>query len=217
MNPYDLSPYHLTLPVDKDGNFSGKAVQIESPQLVAGYQSRYFQQVNNAFVFLCPDGGAVTDTAHYARSELRNETEWSYKDQVSDTPYNLTVVQLGEGQKVVVGQIHDQSEPWLKVEWTHRAKGGELRALVKIKDGAQDTVFSLLNGLKLGEIVSLKIQYYPSTWLGLKAAKLVLSVNGQQTKISMHRAGKGGKAYFKRGCYYQSEDRKGNICIVQHS
>lgn len=216
MLPYDLSLYHLTLPVNDIGLLTGKAQAIHGQQLAAGYQSDWFRQDGTTLIFRCPDGGAVTDTAHYARSELRNETEWSFKEASADLPLKFSVIALGEGQKVVIDQIHDQKEPWVKIVWTHKAKGGELRALVKIKDDAPDTVFQLLAGLKLGDVVMLKCEYQPAGMFGLKAGKLIIIANGHRTKISMHRSGKGGKAYWKRGNYFQSADRKGAVCQVEH-
>ena len=209
----DLSHYRLAEPVNDQGQLTGKARQIDPPDTQT-WLSPYFRtsQVDDTITFTCPDGGAATATAHYARSELRDLREWTIHDHTVDI-VTLSVDKLGEGQKVVVQQIHDADEPWVKIAYTHKSTGGLLRALIKIRDGADDTVVNLLHGLNLGDKITVKIEHVPAS--GIHCEHLKITANGTYTNTAMHRTGK-TKAYYKRGNYYQCNDRKGAICIVTH-
>lgn len=203
---YDLSPYKLTLPVTADGLLEGKAAEVYD---LAGYESEWFQRGPELYRFVCPDGGAVTATARYSRCELRNLAEFDIEDYVEDK-LKFRVSEIPDGRKTVVHQIHDHEEPWVKVVYWHRAGVGKLYALVKDRDGGEDQRLDLLDGLSLGQSVVSYIRY--------DGARRELTVKGNSIlkRIPMFRDGSGGGAYFKRGNYFQSDERLGNRCVVEH-
>jgi len=202
--PYDLSNYKLTLPITKQGILAGSAYEVNPPVQA----QPYFTITDNGFVFMCPDHGAVTATAKYPRTELRDLREWSASDTVWDK-LKLRVLQCPIDAKIVIHQIHDKKEPWVKIVWQQKKSGGNVYALVKAADGQKDTTIPLLTGVQNNKSVISYIRYDGHHTLTVKA-------NNVLKKITMDRKGLGGKAYFKRGNYFQSNDNSGMVSVVLH-
>jgi hypothetical protein len=206
--PYDLSQYKLTLPVNADGGLEGKAAEIYD---LADYESEWFQRGDGFYRFICPDGGAVTATARYPRCELRGLNEFGIEDYAEDK-LKLRVNKIPDGRKTVVHQIHDRKGPWVKVVYWHRGGVGKLYALVKDRERGAEFIqrLDLLDGLSLGQSVVSYIRY--------DGARRELTVKGNSVlkRVPMFRDGSGGGAYFKRGNYFQSDERLGNRCVVEH-
>lgn len=62
----------LTLPINKDGGFTGKALEIPHSKLIAGYSDQFYHPLPNGDLELfVPAQGATTDNAKYPRTEER--------------------------------------------------------------------------------------------------------------------------------------------------
>lgn len=121
---FDLSNWKLTLPVDSSGGTGGTAVEIKS---LAGYSSAYFYTGSyGAMVFRAAVDGATTSGSNYARSELREmkgteRAAWNLTTggvmtatlEVDAAPTRFD----GTIGKVVVGQIHGQSDELVRLYW----------------------------------------------------------------------------------------------------
>lgn len=214
---YPLSAYKLTLPVNAQGALTGSAAEVKMPELAA-YHSQFFDQAAGVYTFTCPDGGATTDTATHARTELRNLTEWTYKDHASDIPLTLSVDKIAPGYAVLVLQIHDKKEPWAHLDFKADAKGtATLKLSYRQRDGDDPVSVLLLDNLLLGQRINVtQWEYQPPKWFGIINGKLIVVANGVRKAVTMKRKGKGGSAYFKRGCYYQNANRKGDVCVITH-
>lgn len=217
----DLSQYRLCLPVNAAGalSFQHDAAIINPPQLLT-YSSEWFHRDGAELVFKCPDGGAYSATATHARSELRDLRDFTVNDHVKDT-LTLAVTRLEPGYKVILQQIHDAEEEWVKVEFLEDT----LYAMITRKDGVQDLHVQLLDGLKLGDRIDLSTEFTPGGFNGNVSQHLKIAVSsGGRTggaNYTMTRSGKSA-AYFKRGCYYQNNAGKyaagdhSQYCEVRH-
>ena len=121
---FDLSNWKLTLPVDSSGGTGGTAIEIKS---LAGYSSAYFYTGSDgAMVFRAAVDGATTSGSSYARSELREmkgteRAAWNLTTggvmtatlEVDAVPTRFD----GTMGKVVVGQIHGQSDELVRLYW----------------------------------------------------------------------------------------------------
>lgn len=198
---------HLTLPVDKSGKAEGNdAAEISRADLIAGYTSQWFKQDAKSITFITPDNakGAFTSTAKYVRTELRgNDLDFS-KDQ--ESTIRLVPEKVPAGLKVVVHQIHDAEEPWVKIVF----KDGLLYALVKNKAGGDDLpAINLMDGIKPTDIVESTIK-----WIAAKK-ELQLWINDSMvSKVTIQR--NATKAYFKAGNYLQSNAGKGLQAVIKH-
>ena len=202
--PYDLSNYKLTLPITKQGILAGSAYEVIPPVQV----QPYFTITDAGFVFMCPDHGAVTATAKYPRTELRDLREFSHTEFAEDK-VKLKVLQCPMDAKIVIHQIHDKKEPWVKIVWHQKKTGGNVYALVKKADGLKDTTVPLLTGVQNNKSVISYIRY--------DGKILTIKANSMLKKGNMSRSGSGGKAYFKRGNYFQSNANSGMVAVVLHS
>lgn len=191
-----LADKKLTEPVNDKGLLSGRAREILPPNLV-GYSSPYFSVKGRVITFNCPPKGATTATAKYPRVELKYLKEFSVGEPWNDT-ITLAVDTLAEGQKVVIHQIHDKDEPWVKIVADARGGSIRIRALAKQTDGAADTELLLSAGVhKLGAPFASTLDWDP------KKKLLTCGIDGQTRSTPLSRKGKGGKAYGKAGDYVQ--------------
>lgn len=211
-DPYNLERYKLTLPINHEKKLTGHAAELLDLKVNWPHAFPWFSKVGDALQFMCPDGGAVTDTAKYARTELRDMRQFSYAERASDS-LRFSVAELAENHKVVVHQIHDGAEPWTKLVYTRRPAGENsdmLRLLVKHSDGADDTGLLIRDDIIPGEVIDFRIDYFPQKqYIRVKTGEIT-------QRVRMQRTGKNGMAYFKRGCYYQNMERKGKVCTILH-
>jgi Ca2+-binding RTX toxin-like protein len=122
---FNLTNWKLTLPVDVSGRFSGTATEVKN---LSGYKNlKYFYTASNGvMVFVAPTDGATTSGSQFARSELREmkgteRAAWTLK-QGGSMSATLEVDKVptlfnGAGGKVVIGQIHGQSEELVRLYW----------------------------------------------------------------------------------------------------
>lgn len=227
--PYDLAPYKLTLPCDAQGDYGpggnpiGPALEINPIGTFgrASNPSPWFEQPGDGtLIFTAPDGGATTDTATYARGELRHLTDYLYTTPGEQT-VTLSVTTLGVDEKTVVFQIHGGAPdpydtPYFKVVYQHKAAdNGKLYALIKPHHADADVTQTLIaGGLALSNQITLRAVYNGP------AAPLDFYVNGSLAagSVTMNRVF--GTYYWKRGNYYQL--RRANLldpakfCVVKH-
>lgn len=122
---FDLSNWKITLPVDFTGNITGTAVEVK---LLTNYSSSYFytSTVDGAMVFRAAVDGATTSGSSYARSELRemkgtDRAAWNLTTGgVMTATLEVDVAPMrfdGTMGKVVVGQIHGQSNELVRIYW----------------------------------------------------------------------------------------------------
>jgi len=217
---YDLKNYKLTLPVNSEGKLEGSAHEVLTD--LENFKSEWFEYSVAHARFICPDGGATTDNAKYARSELRDMREYSYKEKFSDT-LMFSVQKLEMGHKVVVHQAHDKEVPWFKLAFDRDSRTGicRLRVAVKMKESSdEDTWFALMDDLSLGDFITSEMRYTPPGWMGLKKPhlKFIIKSGGEKKVLNVkpEKTGKYGKVYMKRGAYYQNKEKKGKTCCVWH-
>ena len=155
----------LTLPVDKDGNFFGKAHEIPWDQLQSYSDTYYFKDIDGSQVYNSPAIGATTENAKFPRTENRYylfDPELPLRDDGFDTMTNWKRGQMGElnisfkintldpAGKVVIAQSHAVNAP---PDWKCVLDGGgDIRLLCKLTDGkdVKDTVFFLAKDIDQG-------------------------------------------------------------------
>lgn len=201
---------HATTWLDKDGKPQGNsAVEVSQAQLIAGYQSPYFVQDPTSLTLTVYDNknGAFTSTAHFCRWEFRS-FDFKYTDHATNT-IKFAVIELPDGQKVVVHQIHEPTYPLVKIEVIRKGNTLSEVALVKVDDagGDKDTSFPLIGTFNLRDQVSETLEYIPNP------QTLNITVNGKTTSIKIKRAAK--SAYFKAGAYFQDNSGKGERVVVK--
>jgi hypothetical protein len=214
--PYDTQYFKITLPVNSSGLRTGSALEILQPDFNT-YDSAWFGRGDGYFDFYVPDGGATTATATYCRTELRHLTNFPWNESCEDT-VRFSCHDMLDNEKMIVHQIHGIDNPWVKATYTHKDNGtGLLRYLVKPNYGDSDVSITALTNIEEGDIITSRIVY---TYLGSNTGRLDFYVNGSFVGTSaLNRSagdGDGGAAYWKRGAYYQSVSRAGNIARVRH-
>ena len=194
----DLNTWNLTLPV-------GNPTVIETPALAAGYNDRYFQQLNGKLYFVQPVTGSTTRNAKYARSELRETkrngdlNNWTYPKAHHYLRAGLTMTQVPSIGKVVIGQIHAQNDtkPMVKVEYQykHDKSAGNVVAKVRVKPGGTEVVHTLVQNVPLNQRITYSI--------GLSAGgTLSVWVNQSNWKGKLDSGWATKPLYFKAGVYH---------------
>lgn len=207
-----LDEYKLTIPVDKDGLYDGKAVTIFQPELLTYSDEWFAPQADGSYIFRCPDGGAIMGTSSYSRSELRHLPEFTAGDDVKAESNFKLVTKLSDfvaDKSLHVSQLHGGSTPWLKLAYKKSGRTGKtyLKAFVKDGKNAEQSI-RMLEVTKDSELFNVIIHYYRDT--------LAITVNGV-VLVTQPMYWTEGTAYFKRGAYYGNKDGNGDIVTVMHS
>lgn len=201
----DFTRYKLTLPVTVDGEDRGKAAEIRDLADSKGWAF----EADGGTVFLCPDGGATTATAKYARCELRDLINFGSEDTVTDK-HKFSVLSCPIGEKIVAHQIHGADDPWVKIVWFRRSKDfARLYALVKPVNGGGDETLLLLDDVPVSKAIVSTIKHDK----GKLTIKATANLRSKTVKSVLQRQGENG-AYFKRGNYPQNAERQGRIFAV---
>lgn len=201
---FDLRPYRLGLPVDRDGRSRGEAATVSNAELVGppGYQSDYFHlQSDGALVFHAPSNGATTSPgvgSDHTRSELRelyrgkDSTEWTNRiggTLRADCLVRRTALRAAT---TVIGQIHGLDSMMMTLAF--RPKTGRVSAVVLDAPHASGTrEIVLAEGVSTGDRLRYTIQ-----WIG---RTLSITVNGHTENLSTSAAWDGVPVYFKAGAY----------------
>lgn len=203
----------LTLPVNKDGGFTGEAMEIPYAALKAGYSSEFYKPSPDGFLDLyVPAKGATTDNAKYPRTEER----WYLADPSApvrpdgfDTMINmerggyvwnrLAMIHLyafQTGGKVVVRQSHAvEAPPDWKVIVT---AAGQIYILCKLTDASteDDGRIDLATG---GNVVR-------RTGGGLEPFKLFTEFDGNTLKASLNGGSVQSIKFNKKSMWYPKGD-----------
>lgn len=204
----DLTTWNLTIPSHDS------ATLIDTARLNNGYDSQYFRrQADGSIAFWVPVQGALTESARYPRTELR-ETQadgtlsyWSLQSSDSYLSAVMTVTQVPSRGKIIIGQIHSkdevgsQNDPLLKLQYHHLRGVGRLEALLRRRPGDTEVENILLaENVQLNERFSYELRITPSGKLGIR-------VNSKGDDSSYYRQLSGywsaQQLYFKAGAYIQ--------------
>lgn len=223
-DPFDTSYYKTTHPFDINGVRSGQCVETGQPALQS-YNSWTLTHVGNTIRYLCPDGGAKTPNAKYAREELRHLTNILPED-CAITPIfdclKYSVDYSTSGQKVVVDQIHTVPDEIFVLVHTYRPDAtGILRVLTQPTLDAATTTTLLKSNIAPGDPTVVCIKYdntnlyfwfdanvNPLTGRGIGLPDFTIPVTRDTATA--------GYLYWKRGNYNQSTALLGNYTIVTH-
>lgn len=202
----DLNTWNLSVPVGTP------AMTISTPALAAGYQDRYFQQVNGKLFFFAPIAGSTTAKSHYPRSELR-ETQpdgrvrnWTYPGGDHYLRTGVTVTQVPSSGRIVIGQIHayQQTTPMMKLEYRQSPTTGigSVVAIVRLSPGGNNLVYTIGNEIPLKQrftyVVALSGSGLMSVWVN--KSKWSTPVNEEWASYPL---------YFKAGVYAQDNEDSG--------
>jgi hypothetical protein len=199
----DFEKYKLTLPVTADGEDRGRAAEVRSLDDARGF---VVPAPGGGYIMSCPDGGATTATAKYARTEFKNLVTFCAADTVSDKR-KFAILHLPVGEKVVVHQVHGENDPWVKIViWKRNAEEMRLYALTK------DESIPLINlpaskaGARIASTLAVK--------KGLLTIQATMGMTTKKATVSLESRAAETGAYFKHGNYFQNTERKGRMCVV---
>ena len=201
---FDLQPYKLTLPVDKDGRPRGEAASISNEALNGspGYRSKYFfVQSDGALVFHAPSNGATTTPgvgSDHARTELREQyrgdgsTEWTNRRGGTLRADCLVHRTARQASATIIGQIHARDSIMMMLVF--REEAGTVSAIVlDAPNSSTRSELVLASGLSRNDRLNYAIQ-----WIG---RTLSISINGRTQNLSTSAAWDDVPVYFKAGAY----------------
>lgn len=212
---FNLDNWKLTLPVDRRGNTSGEALEIED---LSRFESAHFYDApDGAMVFTAYANGATTSGSTYPRSELREMNgnalaKWKLS-QGGTMSATLKVDQVpsldgGEAGRVIVGQIHGEDEELIRLYWDKNSvyfmndKAGsrnkEMKFTFTDSDGRSPTI-------SMGEKFSYMIDARGDTM------KVDIHADGKvYTSVSkINSVWQSDTFYFKAGIYLGVNDDSG--------
>ncbi len=203
----DLENWKLTLPVDVERTFEGKAAEISAAQLAAGYEDKYFlTESDGSIVFWCPVNGATTEDTEFPRSELREmldardpSVNWTSRG-THTLEARCRVMEVPSTGKVIIGQIHSytgKSKPLVKLQYYK----GRVEALVKMSPNAGKDRKLTFPEVGLSGDIAYQIK--------LRDGVLSITVNGAtQTENIVENDGDWANQtfYFKAGAYTQDNE-----------
>lgn len=123
MGGFDLSNWKITLPIDRDGDYDGRAIEIRELEGYA-HPAYFFYADDGALVFRAGAEGATTKGSKYSRSELRemdgqDRAFWTLDDGgvMSAT---LAVTEMptysnGKAGRIIIGQIHGEDDELVRL------------------------------------------------------------------------------------------------------
>ena len=213
---FNLTNWKLTLPVDHGGSFDGTAMEVKN---LSGYQnSNYFYTGSDgAMVFYAPVEGATTNGSTYARSELREmngtaNAAWNLSAggfMSATLAVDAAPVRTGAGGKIVVGQIHGQSQELVRLYW-------ENGTIYFVNDQAgsnnTETKFTLKNSA--GETPEVSLDERFSYTINAKGDDLTVTVSadGQiyTSATKINDVWDTDTFYFKAGAYLGANETNGS-------
>jgi hypothetical protein len=174
--------------------------EIKQPAL-SSYQDENFQRVGTAVRFRASVSGINQVGSKYPRCELREMTA-DGKSGASWSPvvgrHTLTITQQinklpTKKPEVVAGQIHDAAG-YVILVWVRGNGDGTANVIARGNTGPTPTDVTLLTNYPLGSLLLVQIEATNGT--------ITCSVNDQPPAFSIPWTT--GSAYFKAGCYTQS-------------
>jgi hypothetical protein len=196
-----LTGKKLTLPVNKDGQPTGNAHEIFTPELFS-YSSQFMTKGDNKIVLTCPSEGAHTDSAKFPRTEFRYLKNWKPgEDSFDEITYSVD--KLHASGKVATHQWHRvEADPLFKEVFG----GGKLRCLIKKSDGAEDTPIVLLPKVELGQKITSRYE--------IKGNLLIPIINGKKiTEVPVEIEHDG---FYKAGVYIGHGPGLGDTVVTHY-
>jgi hypothetical protein len=211
---FDLTHWYLALPVDAFGGLSGRPLNIETPQLSAGYSHRryFYTGKDGAMVFQVPWNGA--NSSGSPRCEFRethpdgSHFDWKPFSEGGTHILDATcaVNAVGKG-KVAIGQIHGQDPniPTVILRYDNTIKSPVI--YVTVKKHPRDPVSQERHDFP-GVPINAPIHYQLKMVGAKNSVKLYVTVNGSTASFDMTDL-RWLKAtqYFKAGAYYTVQER----------
>ena len=213
---FNLIHWKITLPIDRNGAFSGTASEVKN---LGGYlhRSYFYKGSDGAMVFKAPVEGATTAGSRYARSELRemNGSEraaWTIK-QGGYMKATLEIDQVpalfnGAKGRIIVGQVHGQDDELARLYWD---KGTLYFENDMAGSTGKETKFALTNSMGAKPDVSLneKFTYTIDVTLDRVAVKVYADGQTYTATDTIHQAWKSDAFYFKAGTYLGVNETQG--------
>jgi hypothetical protein len=144
-----LDGWKLTLPVDKDGNLSGKAKELQTAAVDAPWLVR---NPDGSLTFWAPSAGATTSNSEHSRTELVSADDFTFGGSgVHTLSALLSIGQVPTTDPdITIGQIHGggaiKSIPFVMLHW----RDGNIVAIVKtVTHGSSSQTITLLKGVPL--------------------------------------------------------------------
>jgi len=168
-----------------------------SSSLQSGYKSAYFYTASDGGqAFMCPQYGYTTSGSQHTRSEMRENSTWSWSG--TNTLSGTFAVMKQNGSCNAVAQVFNSTDsiPLCELFFTKNdnSAGGNLQLLYEEAKGAGKNIY-LSKHVVIGQKVGYKLQ--------LINGKLVVTISGAQV-YSKTPSYSGKKFYFKAGNYDQS-------------
>lgn len=226
-NPYDLSDWKITFPVDENTQLrqGTNALEIEPPEIV-NYSNAWFGQIGDILRFNCTYPAATTSSnAVYGRSELRGLFDGKEFAATEDNPdeveFHVTECPTSSGTtKTYVQQIHDDGPPLYKIGYDCRAGTGQdrLRLLMKTTDTTteDDVSVTLKTNITRGQWTNSYVVYDGdgSEHGGQQTVDFYIDGVLKHSQ-AINKTGANGLQYNKRGNYCQLGPA-GSKTVVEH-
>jgi len=213
---FDLTHWKLTLPTGS----SGDPTEITPTQLAGGFTNvNFYTAADGSMTFWCPVDGVTTSGSSYPRSELREEINGLVDDDaywtigqfpVSELTATLQVQQYPNDQskqRVIIGQIHGSSFPFIKLVYEHDSGRGVIVGQINQNTTSSDTEADYTIASGVADITTnTTFSYDIKTVVSNGIATLYVSVNGGGPTGIVESAwinGSNNGLYFKAGDYCQ--------------
>ena len=174
-----LDGWKLTLPVDKHGNLSGKAKELQTAAVTAPWLVR---NADGSLTFWAPAVGAATSNSEHSRTELVSDSDFAFgRSGVHTLSALLSIGQVPTtARDITIGQIHGggdlKSIPFVMLHW----RDGNIVVIVKqVMHGSTSQSITLLTGVPLNSRFS-----YSMTDEGNGTLTLSASCNGASKTVS---------------------------------
>lgn len=210
---FDLTLWKLTLPIDKNGTYTGSAMEVSPIGSTYSQQSHFYTASDGAMVFMAPATGATTSGSKYPRSELREMiagnklAAWTI-DQGGSLTATVAVNEVpttsaGAKGKVVIGQIHGPDDELCRLYYDNGAiyyvndKSGS--------NGTTETKFELKSssGAKANIPLNAKFDYKINIKDGKETVSMVYNGVLYSASETISNFWPGKALYFKAGVYVQ--------------
>jgi hypothetical protein len=215
----DLSNWKVTLPVDKEGRFDGKAVELKASDIGVRTAPWFAPGHGGAIVFIAPATGATTSGSGYPRSELRElNPDGSLAAWTIERGGTLNaVVSINElpatdkatPGRIVIGQIHGPDDELCRLYYEEGAlyfvddKASDKRRNAKSK--YKETAFELKSSS--GRSTSIPLNSSFSYEIKVADGKLTVATQHEGEAYSATEVisdfWPGQPLYFKAGVYVQ--------------
>lgn len=186
----------------------GVAHEIDPPELV-DYRSDYFRPWYGNIRAYTPDGGAGTSSTTNPRTELREQTNYTWEEGVDLTlTRTFKILETVADKNLTFFQIHEESDvgPWVKMRVKQASGVYQIKADVAVIPGGGDVSHILKTAYTLGDEITVTLRaHYPY---------VTTTVDGVSAVHDMSE--RAGPIYFKPGGAYPADaDNSGDKYVVE--